>query len=429
MEWIENLIRAGSKKANEVEAFYFEGASVSADLRQNTVSLCSSSVDVGLMIRIIDKGRIGSSTTNNPERWEACLDAAIAGSRLATPQEWKGLPGPAAIPKTDLAFDPEIPADPATAKDLIARMLDGASHHPESAVTSGGATISSESITLANSSGARYTSRHTDTSIALDTICGQSTGSEFDQSYSTKLLNPEKTGEYAAFLSSHSVRGKDIPTGDYDIILSPVAYADLLSGTFIPALSGRNVHQERSKLAGKIGEQVAVENFSLFDDPHRAGGSSSTWVDAEGTPTRHLDFVRDGILTGFAYDLKTAHRFGKESTGSAVRGGFAGLPTIGHHNIVVDGRRENIMDENAIYVQSVVGAHTANPMSGDFSVEISNPFFVRDGELAEPIKGAMLTGNFFDLHNRITGLGEESRAVGGYILPPVRVNNQRIIGK
>ena len=56
----------------------------------------------------------------------------------------------------------------------------------------------------------------------------------------------------------------------------------------------------------------------------------------------------------------------------------------------------------AIYVHSVVGAHTANPMSGDFSVEMSNPFWVRDGELAEPIRGAMLTGNFFDLHRQVT---------------------------
>lgn len=427
--WIEDLIRAGSKKAGEIEVFYYEGRSVSADLRQRTVSHCSSSVDAGLMIRIIDKGRIGSSTTNDPARWEACLDAAISGSRLATPQEWKGLPGPADLPKTDLSFDPGFSADPAFAKELIARMLEGAKSHPEAEVTSGGATLSCESITLANSSGARYTSRHTDASVALETICGQSTGSEFDQAYSAKLLNPEKTGEQAAFLSSRSVGGKDIPTGDYDVIFSPMAYADLLSGTFVPALSGRNVFQERSKLAGKIGEQVAVGNFSLFDDPHRAGGSSSTWVDAEGTPTRRLDFVRNGILSGFAYDLKTAYRFGKESTGSAIRGGFAGLPTIGHHNVVVDGKRDNILDEPAIYVHSVVGAHTANPMSGDFSVEISNPFFVRDGQLAEPIKGAMLSGNFFDLHMQIAGLGKESRAIGGYILPPIRVNKQRIIGK
>jgi PmbA protein len=95
----------------------------------------------------------------------------------------------------------------------------------------------------------------------------------------------------------------------------------------------------------------------------------------------------------------------------------------------VDGKREALFDEPAIYVHGVVGAHTANPLSGDFSVEMSNPFWARDGELAEPIRGAMLTGNFFDLLHSVTALGRESRAVGSYILPPVRINMVRVIGK
>jgi PmbA protein len=60
---------------------------------------------------------------------------------------------------------------------------------------------------------------------------------------------------------------------------------------------------------------------------------------------------------------------------------------------------------------------------------MSNPFHVRGGELAEPIRGAMLTGNFFDLLSQVSTLGKESRAVGSYILPPVKINNVRVIGK
>ena len=208
-----------------------------------------------------------------------------------------------------------------------------------------------------------------------------------------------------------------------------MAYADLLSAIFVPALSGRNVLQGRSKLAGRIGETVTSPVLSLYDDPHRKRAGGSTWFDAEGTPTSRLDFVRDGILTTFAYDLKTAYRADKESTGSAIRGGFAGLPAIGHHNFVVDGKRDELFDEPAIYVHSVVGAHTANPMSGDFSVEMSNPFRVKDGGLSEPIRGAMISGNFFDLQRMVVALGKESRSVGSYILPPVKINKVRVIGK
>ena len=82
-----------------------------------------------------------------------------------------------------------------------------------------------------------------------------------------------------------------------------------------------------------------------------------------------------------------------------------------------------------MYVHSVVGAHTANPMSGDFSVEISNPFWMEDGEFASPIRSAMLSGNVYEMHKEIVGLSRESRAIGTYILPSLRISGQRIIGK
>jgi PmbA protein len=151
--------------------------------------------------------------------------------------------------------------------------------------------------------------------------------------------------------------------------------------------------------------------------------------DAEGTPTRRIDFIREGILDTFAYDLKTAYRYGRESTGSAVRGGFGGLPSIGCHNFVVDGKRDDLSDERAVYVHNVIGAHTANPMSGDFSVELANAFWMEDGELETPIRSAMLSGNVFDLHQAITALGRESRAIGSLILPSIKINKQHIIGK
>ncbi|MGA2698127.1 MAG: TldD/PmbA family protein [Methanoregula sp.] len=427
--WIDDLFKQGEKRVDELEVYFFSGRSVSADLKRSRVSLCSSSVETGLCIRTIDKGKIGSSSTNDHQQWQACLDAAIAGGRLATPQEWRGLPNPVALPKEDLAYDPSLVIEPAMAQDLLHGMLDGAAAHPEALVTTGGAGISLGEITFANSHGIRYASRQSEVSVSLEAISGQSTGYEFDHAFSRALVNPERVGEQATFLASRSAGGKDIPTGEYDVILSPMAYADLLSAIFVPALSGRNVLQGRSKLAGRIDETVTSPVLSLYDDPHRKRAGGSTWFDAEGTPTSRLDFVRDGILTTFAYDLKTAYRAGKESTGSAIRGGFAGLPAIGHHNFVVDGKRDELFDEPAIYVHSVVGAHTANPMSGDFSVEMSNPFRVKDGGLSEPIRGAMLSGNFFDLQRKVAALGKESRSVGSYILPPVKINKVRVIGK
>ena len=426
--WIEELIREGQKSVDEVEVFSVEGTSVSADLKRKKVNLATTSRDCGLGIRTIHKGRIGSSSTNDPETWRDCLAAAIASGKLATPQAWNGLPEPVPLPATPLSFDPSLECDPGIARDLLGKMLDGAAEHPAE-ITAGSASLSISSVTLANSHGIRYEGHYTGASLSLEAIFRQSTGYEFDHACSIGDLDPRHVGERAAFFACKSADGKDIPTGDYPVVLSPLAYAELLGSAFIPALNGRSVHSGRSRLAKSLGESIADPRIRMYDDPLLPRGSGSTRWDAEGTPTKRTDFVRDGVLQTFAYDLKTAYRYDKKTTGSAVRGGFGGLPAIGHHNFVVDGERENILDERVIYVHSVVGAHTANPMSGDFSVEISNAFWMEDGGFEEPVRSAMMSGNVFDMHKDIAGMSKESRAIGSLILPSIKLNKQHLIGK
>jgi PmbA protein len=426
--WIEQLIREAEKSVDEVEVFCIEGNSVSADLKKKKVSLATTSEDCGLGIRTIHKGRIGSSSTNDPGQWRECLAAAVSSGRLATPQEWCGLPGPVPLDQTPLSFDPDMKIEPGAAKTLLEAMLGGAKEHPAE-VTSGSAGLATLEVTLANSRGIRYTTRHTSVSLSLEAIHGQSTGYEFDHSWSMDRVDPATVGERATFFACESAEGRDISTGEYDILLSPLAYAELLDNVFIPALNGRNVHAGRSRLAQSLSEQVANPLISMYDDPHLPYAEGSSRWDAEGTPTERVDFIRNGVLLAFAYDLKTASRYGKRSTGSAVRGGYGGSPVIGHHNFVVDGKRETVDDDRVVYVHNVVGAHTANPMSGEFSVELSNAFWMENGVFQAPIRSAMLSGNVFDLHHAISGLSPKSRAVGSLILPSVKINKQRIIGK
>jgi PmbA protein len=426
--WIDRLIHEAEKTVDEVEVFYVTGTSVSASLKQKNVDLATTTEDCGLGIRTIHKGRIGSSSTNDVSQWRECLNAAIASGKLATPQEWKGLPEPAPLSVTPLSFDDSILVKPAVVMDLIEKMLEGAAEHPAE-VASGSASVSSSQLTLANSSDVRYINKHTSVSLSMEAIRGQSTGYEFDHSSFFDKVDPISVGERATFFAAESENGKDIATGDYDILLSPLAYGELLGNVFIPSLSGRNVHAGRSRLAQSLGNIVADPIITMYDDPFLEKANGSVQWDAEGTPTRRVDFIREGILETFAYDLKTAYRFGKKSTASAIRGGFGGLPSIGHHNFIVDGKRNEVADDRVIYVHNVVGAHTANPMSGEFSVELSNAFWMEGGEFDTPVRSAMLSGNVFDLQHSISGLSKESRAIGSMILPSVKIAKQHIIGK
>ena len=137
-------------------------------------------------------------------------------------------------------------------------MIEGTGHHRVN-VTSGSASLSSETEVLANSSGVRYQRKSTAVSLSIEAISGQSTGS-VGVSYAMDL-DPVAVGEQAAFFASHSVSGKEVDTEDAHHPLSdclcpaPRERGDTGS-------DGRNVHAGRSKLADSLGEQVIDPQIS-----------------------------------------------------------------------------------------------------------------------------------------------------------------------
>lgn len=427
MDTIDAILKAASTRVDEAEVFLSTGESISAELSRDQVRVGQAGYSTGLGIRVFANGRVGASSTNDPLRWEACLDAALAAMRLSDPQPWDGLPAPVTLPDTPLAVDPSLTLEPARVAGLLTSMQAGAGSHPEAVVTAGSVGLARSRVEVANTHGLRYTDTETGASCSIEAIAGTSTGFEFASSHALDL-DPGWVGEQAAFFAAFGTGGEPLVPGTYDLVLSPLALASLLEAVFIPALVGRNVHAGRSRLAGRVGEQIADPRLSLYDDPHRPMGPGAAWFDAEGVPTGRLDLVTDGVLRGFAYDLRTAYRYGAVSTGSAVRGGYGGAPSIGFHTLVLEGPIADVMADPAIYVRSVVGAHTANPISGDFSVEVSNPCMVEGGTYTTPVRTAMWGGNVFDLLSTIEGVSAQTREIGEMVLPALRLADQHLVG-
>ncbi|HQK56893.1 MAG TPA: TldD/PmbA family protein [Methanolinea sp.] len=426
VDTIEKILKAGERQADEVEVYLARGASVTARLRKREISYAMGSEHQALSLRVIRGGRIGVSSTGNPRAWEACLDAALRSAALAAPQEWDGLPGPGDKAGGFVNFDGSAVPDPDRVREMVRGMEEGACRYPVE-VVSGSAQISQYRIVLANTRGLYREDRESVVSMGLETIRDQSTGYEYETSWKMDI-NPVSVGERAAFLAATSHGGRDVPTGIYDVVLSPDAFGQLVESSFLPALSGRNVHTGRSRLANLLSQEVCDPALSFIDDPGHPRGIGSCRWDGEGTPTRTLPLVKNGVLRSFAYDLKTAYQYGCGTTGSAVRSGMGGDVTIGFHCMTLDGPREEILEKDALFVHDVVGAHTANPLTGDFSVELANAYFYRGGNPEYPVRKAMLTGNVFEMLGETGGLSREEKVVGCCVLPSIRLKNQRIIG-
>ena len=107
---------------------------------------------------------------------------------------------------------------------------------------------------------------------------------------------------------------------------------------------------------------------------------------AKACHPRGRSLIEKGILKGFLYDSYTAGKAGIKSTGNAVRQGYSDVPRVGIRNLIVSSpdAHDLLAETKGYLVNGLIGAHTANPISGDFSVEARNAFRISPGEAACP---------------------------------------------
>jgi PmbA protein len=184
------------------------------------------------------------------------------------------------------------------------------------------------------------------------------------------------------------------------------------------ALSGEAVVKGRSFFAGRVGETVAAPSVTLVDDPtdFRAFGAASH--DGEGLACRRNVLISDGVLRMFVYDTVSARRAGTRSTGSAVRGGFAGTPSAGCRALVLEpgprGQDQILAGVgDGLYVQSVTGIHSGvNPVSGDFSVGAEG-LMIQGGTLGQPVREVTVASTLQRMLQSVVDIGDDLRWLPG----------------
>jgi PmbA protein len=414
--------RAG---AEEAEVFGLSGRSVDVDLRKDEVELASESFSRGLGIRAVVKGAVGFSSTSDLSKLEAVAKSAVRSARARGPDlAWKSLPSMQDVSRPEAIFDRALDGmRPEDCIDFASSMLEGCRSVPGAEPVSGGVGCSTGEEIVINSHGLEHSEAGTAIHGSMEAIARGAdvvTGSEF---LNFRVLKDEffRVGKEAAEMAVLSLGGEKAKTGTYQVLLRPIAFTDLLEYAFLPSFSGDSVLKGRSPLAENVGLEVASPHLSLIDDGLLPGGMGSSAFDGEGVPTRRNVLVEGGILKGFLYDSYTAGRAGTASTGNAVRGGYSDIPRIGVRNLSVQSSESfDLLGETAegILVNGFIGSHTANPISGDFSVECRNAFYIKGGELVRPIRSAMMAGNIFDLMKEIT-VGTDPRAIGAVITPTI----------
>ena len=427
LEYAHQLIALALREgAAEAEVYGMVGRSVDADLRKGSVEMASESFHRGLGLRAVVKGAVGFSSTSDMSLLEYVAQSAVKSAKVrGSDESWISLPSPDVVVPVQGIYDTRLEQiGPEECLEAAASMLEGCRTINGAEPVSGGVACVCGTGFVINSQGLELMETATIMQASMETIAKAgdvATGSEF---FNSRSFQPsmEAVGKAAAVMARTSLAGTKAESGTYDVLLKPLAVAELLENTILSAFEADNVQKGRSSLKGRLGEMISSEGLNVHDDGLLAGGLDSSAFDGEGSPSRRTVLIEKGILKGFLYDSYTAGKDGVKSTGNAVRQGYSDVPRVGMRNLIVSSPvAYDLLEETKGYlINGLIGAHTANPISGDFSVEARNAFRVSPGEMPVPIRSLMLAGNIYDLLKNIE-IGTDVRAVGGIVTPTIKV--------
>lgn len=266
--------------------------------------------------------------------------------------------------------------------------------------------------------------------VAADELGNTSVGYAGDYNTDFEAIDKDKIIKEALDKALFTLGAESPLTGQYEVVLHSDVTTQILQA-FSSVFSAEAAMKKMSILVDKVGSKVFGENITIIDDPFYPKALDKGAFDGEGIPTRTKKLVENGVFNTFMHNQKTAHFFGTESTGN---GGKCGKGVRPNNLVLAPGNesKEEIIKQikHGIYITSVAGLHSGlNPISGAFNVQSSGAL-IENGEIVKPITLFVTSGNFFEMFNEVTHIGNdiEDRFIG-VAAPTIAVKKLMISGK
>ena len=210
-----------------------------------------------------------------------------------------------------------------------------------------------------------------------------------------------------------NLEARPAPAGTMTVVLGPGWPGVLLHEAVGHGLEGDFNRKGSSVFAGRIGQRVASPGVTVVDDGTLAGRRGSLNIDDEGNPTQRNVLIEDGILKGYLQDTLNARLMKLPATGNGRRESFAHLPMPRMTNTyMLNGDRDPAeiiaSVDRGLYAVNFGGGQV-DITNGKFVFSASEAWWVENGRLQYPVKGATLVGNGPDALTRVTMIGRDMR--------------------
>ena len=436
------LSQAASFNADSAEVYLRAYSSTAVEVKDQQVDAFERAQDIGAGLRVLMKGRMGFAFTTDlsEQALRNLAQAAVTNALTTEPDENHSLPGTqtSSYPQVHI-YDPEIVAlsekekiDRVMAMEREAFRVDARIKR----IRKASASFSAAETLIMNSLGAEVSYRSTACSSSIEVVAeekGESqAGSEFDVSRFYRKLEIEEVGRKAAQRALDLLGARHIASVKAPVVLESTVAQEFLS-MMASGFSAESVQKKRSLFMGKLGTEVAAPVVTVIDDGLLPGGLGTAPSDDEAVVMKKKTVISKGTLSLYLYNTYAANKDKTVSTGNGMRGGFKGMPGVGVTNLYIEPGNASLQDliasvDNGLFVTDVMGMHTANPISGDFSVGATG-FWIEKGKKAYPVREITIAGNIIDLMRHVDAVGSDLRFSGRIGSPSLHIKELSIGGK
>lgn len=438
VETLQGLLKG---RADAYEIFFSYDKGLSAEAKEGAIDALKVRSARGVGVRTVSGGRPGFafSSVLSKDALKELVDNAISGSLAAAKDDFLRF-----APKTEAkaaelgAFDEGFATVTEAEKlksalDIEAAALGADARIKRVRKASYSETLHFSWVVNSNGVDASHSATYYSGSVtAVAEEAGESQmGWEVGMGHRRSAIDPETIGQGAARNAVMLLGAKKIKTIKCPAIFENTIAIELLE-SLASSFLGDNVQKGKSMLAGKAGKKIASGAVGIHDDGLLPGGWASSLYDGEGAARKRTTLVEKGVCMGYLYDAYWAARASVESTGNASRSNYKSYPSVGVSNLFI-GKGEKSLDEllksagTGLFITEVLGAHTINTVSGDFSIGASG-FFIEGGRLSYPVRGLAIAGNLLEIFLKVEACGADMRFIGSHGAPSLLVTELEASG-
>lgn len=425
---LENILTAALESGADFAEFYGE------ETRSGTLAMVNGRVetalgglDQGAGIRLFFGTRAIYGFTNDLSEKTLIRiaregAAAAKGDRLYERQGWQRLAMRCINP---IRIRPDSISKRAKVEQLRLASAAAQAYAPEISQTRAGYLEVMKHVLVANTDGVRGEEERVRSRFTVEAVASSASekqsghlgpgGSEGYELFDR--IDVEQTAREAARIAVTMLRANPAPAGRMPVVIDNGFGGVIFHEACGHGLEATAVARNASVFAGKLGKQIASPLVTAIDDGTIQNGWGSAEMDDEGTPTARNILIQDGVLTSYLVDRMNGRRMGAAVTGSARRQDYRFAPTSRMTNTFIANGKSTPAEIIAntpygLYAKQM-GGGSVDPATGAFNFAVQEGYLIRNGQIAEPVRGATLIGKGHEVLREIDMVGNNLKRAQG----------------